>query len=256
MADEAKVASTVASGLHLEYREGAPTEVDEAVTRLLPEDFCRKYGVAPLSLQGRALKVAVLDPLDYSAVQAVEFRTGKSVIAVVVTQTWFEALLSRRSQKPGRPAEAVAERTATYDNLLTGEPAGEIEAVIEAEVDLSSLVHETPVVKLVNLVLSDAARAGASDVHIEPHEKDLHVRQRVDGLLRDVLTIPRHMQDAAISRLKIMAGMDIAERRKPQDGRSRLRFEGVWAAVPRIAPRLHRAAGPPRPTGPRRRPLD
>ena len=80
--------------------------------------------------------------------------------------------------------------------------------------------------RLVNLILSDAAKAGASDVHIEPHETLLQVRQRVDGLLRDVLTIPHHLQDQTISRLKIMSGMDIAERRKPQDGRSRLRFEG------------------------------
>ena len=80
--------------------------------------------------------------------------------------------------------------------------------------------------KLVNLILSDAAKAGASDVHIEPHETLLQVRQRVDGLLHDVLTIPHHLQDATISRLKIMSGMDISERRKPQDGRSRLRFEG------------------------------
>jgi type IV pilus assembly protein PilB len=81
-------------------------------------------------------------------------------------------------------------------------------------------------VKLVNLILSDAAKAGASDVHIEPHEFHVQVRQRVDGLLHDVLTIPHHLQDATISRLKIISGMDISERRKPQDGRSRLRFEG------------------------------
>ena len=80
--------------------------------------------------------------------------------------------------------------------------------------------------RLVNLILSDAAKAGASDVHIEPQQAPLQVRQRVDGLLRDVLTIPRHLQDQTISRLKIISGMDISERRKPQDGRSRLRFEG------------------------------
>ena len=83
-----------------------------------------------------------------------------------------------------------------------------------------------PIVRLVNLILSDAASAGASDVHIEPQEGSVQVRQRVDGLLRDVLTIPHHLQDQTISRLKIISGMDISERRKPQDGRSRLRFEG------------------------------
>ena len=83
-----------------------------------------------------------------------------------------------------------------------------------------------PIVRLVNLILSDAAAAGASDIHIEPQESFLKVRQRVDGLLREVLTVPAHLQDQTISRFKIISGMDIAERRKPQDGRSRLRFEG------------------------------
>ena len=77
-----------------------------------------------------------------------------------------------------------------------------------------------------NLILSDAAKAGASDIHIEPQESVVHVRQRVDGLLREALTLPLHLKDQTISRLKIISGMDIAERRKPQDGRSRLRFEG------------------------------
>ena len=180
-----------------------------------------------MSFLGAALTIAVTDPLDYSAVQAVEFRTGKRVTPVVVTQTWFETLLSRRYQKPDRPGESGPERLATYDQLLSRDPTGEVEvAVVEQEVNLSALADQPPIVRLVNLILSDAAKAGASDVHIEPHETQLHVRQRVDGLLRDVLTIPRHLQDAAISRLKIMSGMDIAERRKPQDGRSRLRFEG------------------------------
>jgi type IV pilus assembly protein PilB len=115
--------------------------------------------------------------------------------------------------------------------LAAAMPTGEVEASAEEYdlVDPRSIAKEVqlpPVVKLANLILSDAAKAGASDVHIEPHEGLLQVRQRVDGMLHDVLTIPRHLQDATLSRFKIMSGMDIAERRKPQDGRSRLRFEG------------------------------
>src|SRR6185503_10377461 len=156
--------------------------------------------------------------------QDVEFRTGKKAVAVVVTQTWLE----RRFQK----LYPEAERAATYDMLAAVRPAGEVEASTDVEYELvdpallAKDVRLPPIVKLVNLVLSDAAKAGASDVHIEPQETKLQVRQRVDGLLQDVLTIPHHLQDATLSRLKIMSGMDIAERRKPQDGRSRLRFEG------------------------------
>ena len=95
------------------------------------------------------------------------------------------------------------------------------------ETELAKRTNLTPVVRLVNLILSGAASAGASDVHIEPKEKCLQVRQRVDGMLRDVLTIPRHLQDRHVSRFKIMSGMDIAERRKPQDGRSRSNSKGA-----------------------------
>jgi type IV pilus assembly protein PilB len=143
---------------------------------------------------------------------------------VVVTETWLDKLFARLYPD--------AARAATYDMLNAVKPAGEVEASNDGEYDLvdpASLAKEVqlpPIVKLVNLILSDAAKAGASDVHVEPHETLLQVRQRVDGLLHDVLAIPHHLQDATLSRIKIMSGMDISERRKPQDGRSRLRFEG------------------------------
>ena len=224
LAEESAVAAAIASALHLEYLDGEPPEVGEAVAALLPVAFCRKRGAAPLGLDGNVLRVAVTNPMDYSVLQDVEFRTGKKAVAVVVTETWLEKLFRRLYPE--------ADRAATYDMLDAVKPAGEVEAASDGEYDLvdpASLAKDVqlpPIVKLVNLILSDAAKAGASDVHIEPHEALLQVRQRVDGLLHDVLTIPHHLQDATISRLKIMSGMDISERRKPQDGRSRLRFEG------------------------------
>lgn len=224
LAEESDVAAAIASQLHLEYLEGEPPEISAEVAELLPEDFCRKFQTAPLGVKGGALRIAVTDPLDYSTTQAVEFRTGMRAITVVVTQSWLETVFSRRF------SERDFARITTYDQLLAGDPAGEVEVAIDDEssdlVDLAKQGKLPPIVRLVNLVLSDAAKAGASDVHVEPHETQLHIRRRVDGLLHDVLTIPRHLQDATISRLKIMAGMDIAERRKPQDGRSRLRFKG------------------------------
>jgi type IV pilus assembly protein PilB len=119
----------------------------------------------------------------------------------------------------------------SYDLLDDVRPEGEVESTgLESDVlDAATLVRDTnlpPIVRLVNLILSDAAKAGASDIHIEPQESVVYVRQRVDGLLREALTLPLHLKDQTISRLKIISGMDIAERRKPQDGRSRLRFEG------------------------------
>jgi type IV pilus assembly protein PilB len=223
IADESVVATTIASALHLEYLGGEPPDVTDAVAAMLPVAFCRKRGAAPLAFDGKRLRLAVTNPMDDSVLRDVEFRTGKKAVAIVVTESWLEKLFDRLY--PVAPL-------SSYDMLQTVDPAGQIEATSEAEYDLvdpASLAKDVqlpPIVRLVNLLLSDAAKAGASDVHIEPHELQLQIRQRVDGLLHDVLAIPHHLQDATISRLKIISGMDISERRKPQDGRSRLRFEG------------------------------
>jgi type IV pilus assembly protein PilB len=224
VADETAVASALATALRLEFFDGDVPELSEDVRALLPAEFCRKRRAVPLRLTGGAVRLAVTDPTDYSVLQDIGFRTGKKVVAVVVTQTWFERAIDHIHP------EVV--QAPTYDLLKAASPAGEVEAVNEDEYDLvdpAKLENDTklpPIVRLVNLILSDAAKSGASDVHVEPHETFLQVRQRVDGLLREVLTVPRHLQDHTISRLKIISGMDIAERRKPQDGRSRLRFEG------------------------------
>jgi type IV pilus assembly protein PilB len=224
IADESVVAATIARALHLEYLGGDMPDVSTKIAGLLTAEFCQKRGVAPLGLEGAVLRLAVSDPLDDSIMQDVGFRTGRNTVAVVVTQTWLDLLCRRIYPKEDAPTQ--------YDMLSSVSPAGEVESTSESEYDIvdpATVAKDTklpPIVRLVNLVLSDAASAGASDVHIEPHEALLHVRQRVDGMLHDVLTIPHHLQDATISRLKIMSGMDIAERRKPQDGRCRLRFEG------------------------------
>ena len=166
------------------------------------------------------------DPLDLTLLTDVEFRTGKKVVAVVATQTMVEQALVQTY-----PSLAPTSVPTSYDMLDDVRPEGEVESAgVESDlVDAATLVKDTnlpPIVRLVNLILSDAAKAGASDIHIEPQESVVHVRQRVDGLLREALTLPLHLRDQTISRLKIISGMDIAERRKPQDGRSRLRFEG------------------------------
>ena len=224
LADESVVAATIASALHLEYLPDQPPPIGEDVLALLPADFCRKRGVVPLGLDGQVLRLAVSDPMDDSALQDARFKTGKKTVAVVVTQTSLDRLCRQAYPEPDGPTQ--------YDMLDSLVPSGEIETSSDGEYDLvdpATLAKGTklpPIVRLVNLILSDAATAGASDVHIEPQEALVQVRQRIDGILRDVLTIPHHLQDQTISRLKIISGMDISERRKPQDGRSRLRFDG------------------------------
>jgi type IV pilus assembly protein PilB len=222
LAEESVAAAAIAKALHLEYLEGALPDVGPEVAALMPAEW--KKRAVPLGVDGKRLRVAIANPLDDSVLRDIEFRTGKKTVAVVVTESWLERLADR--------LYVAADYSASYDILRAVNPAGEVEATTDQEYELvdpdtlAKDVELAPIVKLVNHILSNAAKARASDVHIEPHETDLRVRQRVDGLLQDAITIPRRLQDAAISRIKIMSGMDIAERRKPQDGRSKLRFEG------------------------------
>jgi type IV pilus assembly protein PilB len=192
LADEGAVAAAMASAMQLEYLDAVPPDVSQAVGALFPVAFFQKRGAALLGVDGDAFRVAVTDPLDYSVLQDVEFRTGKKAVTVVITQTWLE--------RHCHPLLGDADQAAHYDMLTEVEPSGEIEATSDAEYDLvdpaalAKDIQQTPVIKLVNLILSDAAKAAASDVHIEPHETRLHVRQRVDGLLHDLrssLTICR-----------------------------------------------------------------
>jgi type IV pilus assembly protein PilB len=225
VADESAVAKLLAEAMHLEFL-GEMNGANGTAVALLTPEFCRKRRTFPLSVNGNVLRLAVCDPLDLTLVQDVAFRTGKKVVAVVATQTLIEHAIAAEY-----PAASESPATVSYDMLNDVKPTGEIEALggEEAELDAAALVKDTtlpPIVRLVNLILSDAAKAGASDIHIEPHESGVQVRQRVDGLLRDALTLPLNLRDQAISRLKIISGMDISERRKPQDGRSRLKFEG------------------------------
>jgi type IV pilus assembly protein PilB len=223
LADEQAIVVAIAKSLHLESLDAELPEVAAEVAALLPSDFCRKRVVAPLSLQGTTLRVALADPIDYSTIQDVEFRTGKRVVAVVSSQTRIQSLIQEIYAQ-----EAPAQLSA----LGAGDVQGEVETVGDSEievVDPAKLAKDTqmpPVVRLVNLILSGAAKAGASDIHMEPKESHLQVRYRVDGLLREIIKVPKNQVDATISRMKIISGMDIADRRRPQDGRSRLRYEG------------------------------
>lgn len=191
---------------------------------LLPMDFCRERLVVPLGLKGNSLRLAMVNPLDYPTIQDVTFRTGKEITAVAASESAILSLL-------GLSQSDAIENQNIYQMLTKAVPEGEIvsEEETDEDVDSAKLAQDTklaPVIRLVNLILSRAAKEGASDIHIEPKEKYLLVRQRIDGLLQEVFKVPRHLQDATISRLKIISGMDIAEHRRPQDGRSQLRFEG------------------------------
>jgi type IV pilus assembly protein PilB len=224
LADENAVSAAIAKGLRFECLAAELPGIAPEFETLLPMKFCQKHFVVPLGMKGNTLRLGMADPLDYPTIQDVMFRTSKEVVPVVASQTSIVTLLNRF------PSEVV-EAEETFESLTSAVPEGEVVAVGEAEeaIDAAKLAKDTklaPIIRLVNLMLSGAAKAGASDIHVEPKERTLLVRQRVDGLLHDVFRIPKHLQDATISRLKIISGMDISDRRRPQDGRSQLRFEG------------------------------
>jgi type IV pilus assembly protein PilB len=224
LVDESAAAAAIAQELRLESVAGDIPEVLSEIEGLLPVEFCRKRLVAPLRMEKNSLRLAMVDPLDYSTIQDVMFRTNKEVVAVVASESAILALL-------GHFQSDAIDSQKTYEMLTNLTPEGEIVSEKESDdvVDAAKLAKDiklAPVIRLVNLILSEAAKSGASDIHIEPKEKYLQVRQRVDGLLQDVFKVPKHLQDATISRLKIISGMDISDRRRSQDGRSQLRFEG------------------------------
>jgi type IV pilus assembly protein PilB len=224
LADENATCTAIAQALRFECLGAELPEIAPELEVLLPMKFCQEHFIVPLSMNRKSLRLGMADPVDFTTIQNVMFRTSKEVVPVVASQTSIVTLLNRF------PSEAV-ETEETYESLTGSVPEGEVIAVggTEEAIDASKLAKDTklaPIIRLVNLMLSSAARAGASDIHVEPKDRTLLVRQRVDGLLHDVYKIPKHLQDATISRLKIISGMDISDRRRPQDGRSQLRFEG------------------------------
>lgn len=222
LAAEDAVSSAIAEHLRLEILGTELPEVLPEVAALLPAAFCRQRLVVPLSVQGKTLRVAFADPMDYATTQDIEFRTGKRVLAVVASEAAIPALLN----------QVYPQQVSAEEALSSAAASGEVEALEGSEVEVvdpAKLAKDTkmpPVIRLVNLILSGAAQGGASDIHMEPKETHLQVRYRIDGLLRDVVKVGKDQQEAAISRMKIISGMDIADRRRPQDGRSRLRYEG------------------------------
>src|SRR6266571_3891618 len=224
LSTEDAVARAVAGGLGLEYINLDEIEPPAEADLCLPPEFCRQRKVLPLGVKDRAFRLAMADPLDLGTLQDVEFRTSRRVAAVAAAESAIFRMLKRLYPE-------LDQAGASYEQMPTVDPEGELEATHDDEyevVDPAELAKDVklpPIVRLVNLVLTDAAKAGASDIHIEPQETCLQVRQRVDGMLHDVLKIPKHLQASVVSRLKIISGMDIAERRKPQDGRSRLRVQ-------------------------------
>jgi type IV pilus assembly protein PilB len=233
----------------------AQFEIDGAVIKLIPAETAQKYQVVPLSRSGATLTIAMTDPTNVFAMDDIKFMTGYNVEPVVASETAVADAIARYYAAPP-PARALekkaadkkaAERKAAQQQQQANlNSAATLEMVTKAleetaaivdddvelleemeQIDVSSLEKqggEAPVIRLVNLMLMSAIQKGASDIHIEPYEKEFRVRFRIDGLLYNVMAPPMKFRDAITSRIKIMSKLDIAEKRLPQDGRIKIRF--------------------------------
>lgn len=192
-------------------------EIEEEVLKLVPRETCEKHLLIPVNRAGASLIVAMADPSNISAIDDIKFLTGYNVDGVLASESAIRNAI-----------EKYYGASISYEEVMEGFDESEIDfEVMEDEgniVDLEKAADEAPVVRLVNLILVDAIKKGASDIHVEPYEKSFRVRYRIDGVLYEVMHPPVKLRNAIISRLKIMAQLDIAVRRLPQDGRIKLKL--------------------------------
>jgi len=209
----------------LSQQYGLPTidlakiRIPPDVIKLIPMDVAQKHKVLPVSRAGSTLVLAMSDPTNYFAIDDIKFLTGYNIDVVVAEESALKEAI-----------DLYYEQASSLDQVMTGLEDMELEVVgDEEDVDVEELERATsdaPVVKFVNYILTDAIRKEASDIHLEPYEKMFRVRYRIDGVLHEVIRPPMKLKNAIISRLKIMANLDIAERRLPQDGRIKLKALG------------------------------
>jgi type IV pilus assembly protein PilB len=230
----------------------AQFDVDASVIKLIPAETANKYQIVPLSRSGATLTIAMTDPTNVFAMDDIKFMTGYNVEPVVASETAVSDAIRRYyPATPAPRAAAAAEKKAEKKAATPSQQANlnsaatlemvtkaleETAAIVEDDVevleeleqiDVASLERqggEAPVIRLVNLMLMSAIQKGASDIHIEPYEKEFRVRFRIDGILYNVMAPPMKFRDAITSRIKIMSKLDIAEKRLPQDGRIKIRF--------------------------------
>jgi type IV pilus assembly protein PilB len=212
-------------------------DIDASVIKLIPADTALKYQILPLSRAGATLTIAMTDPTNVFAMDDIKFMTGYNVEPVVASETAVAEAIQKYYPSAGKGAvqpapsgpstlesatRGLEELQATLDDASGVEVLEDLQE-ISADA-LAKQGEEAPVVRLVNVVLMSAIQKGASDIHIEPYEKELRVRYRIDGILYNIMSPPMKFRDAITSRIKIMSKLDIAEKRLPQDGRIKIRF--------------------------------
>lgn len=209
---ETDLVKTLARHIGLEFVGLDEVTIDPSASALIPEPLARRYNAIPIAFEDGSLVVAMADPANVLAIDDIRAITGLDILPRVATKTEVEDAISRMA----RFDDSVSDLGELLDDEAEVEDLGALEASVD----------EAPVVKLVNTIITRAINERASDIHIEPGERDLRIRFRIDGVLHESMSTPRAIANAMVSRLKIMADINIAERRIPQDGRMSLKVAG------------------------------
>ena len=210
--DESGFYQTIADGLGVDYVDLSTGEIASEILRLIPSGLARLHGALPVGISGNSLRVALVDPLDLHAVEDLRFALGKDIQVIVSPAEQIEDRIKQYYGTDTSSMEEILKQLGEASELLQlreGDGAGAVEAEANA----------TPIIRFVDLILYQAIQDRASDIHFEPFENEFKIRYRVDGALYEMSPPPRHLALPVISRVKVMANMNIAERRLPQDGR-------------------------------------
>ncbi len=223
MVDERAFVGSVSAEMNIPPIDLSRVVASDEALSALPQDMALYYGVLPLARIGNCLTMAVANPFDIMKLDDVQIITGCDIRPVVSTEVSIRKAIEKSYNR------GEAEMNQLFEDLGDADVQVKESKEAEEEIDITALTGDaegSPVVKLVNLLIYQAVRDGASDIHIEPFEKKLRVRYRQDGSLHETISPPKAMQSAIVSRIKIMADLDIAEKRRPQDGKFQIKLDG------------------------------
>jgi len=217
--EEAELMEFLSKQFGVPSTDPSKLDVDLEVIEMIPGNIVQKYKIVPISLEGQTLTISMVDPSNIFIIDDIKFLTRKNIRVTVATESSIKLAMDR-----------FYDAGASLEDVMSEFDEDGVDVVDSAEDmdlgELESAAEQAPVVKLVNLILVDAIKKMASDIHIEPYEKSFRVRYRIDGVLYEVMKPPMKLKNALLSRLKIMSRLDIAERRLPQDGRIKLKTKG------------------------------
>ena len=207
---EAQLIEVLRLQLGIEYIDLSKTNIPISLAQVVPKNIAKQFQVVPVHMEKDELYLAMCDPMNFYAIEEVKKAVRKRIVPMIATAEGVEHAITVLYGNEGaaKAIEAMKREISATQEETTDQFSGNI---------LNDNINDAPTIRLVNSIIDRAVHENASDIHIEPKEKELQVRMRIDGMLRKILTIPKNLQNSVISRIKIMSGMDIAERRIPQD---------------------------------------